>query len=72
LTDGSAPGVQTAVTGLPIRRSVGPGLDHLIRLLPPGGAHEFVRGLPRRVTKEELLADLEALVRLLQVEELRR
>ncbi|MFY9716471.1 MAG: hypothetical protein WAK40_00840, partial [Thermoplasmata archaeon] len=34
--------------------------------------YEFVRGLPRRSTREELIAYLEALVRLMQVEERRR
>ena len=82
LNEGLAGDVQTAVaeprpdviaggTGGPRRWSVGPGLDHLLRLLPPGGACEFARGPPRRMTKEELLADLEALVRLMQVEERR-
>lgn len=48
------------------RTNRGAELDRLARALPAGAALEFVRGLPRRTTKEELLADLEALVRLLQ------
>ena len=54
------------------RRNIGADLDLLIVLLPSGAAREFVRGLPRRTGPGELLASLEALVRLLQVEEGRR
>ena len=53
------------------RRNVGVDLDRLIRLLPPGAPREFVRELPRRVDREQLFANLEALVRLLQVAERR-
>ena len=52
-----------------VRRNVGADLDRLMRLLRPGAAREFVRELPRRVDREQLLASLEALVRLLQVAE---
>ena len=52
-----------------VRRNVGVDLDRLIRLLPPGAPREFVRALPRRVDREQLFANLEALVRLLQVAE---
>ena len=51
------------------RKNVGEYLDRLIRLLPPGAALEFVRELPRRVDREQLFADLEALVRLLRLTE---
>ncbi len=47
------------------RHNFGPALDRLSGLLPPGPAREFVRGLPRRCTRAELLVDLEAVVRLL-------
>jgi hypothetical protein len=51
--------------------NVGSNLDRLILLLPPGAPREFVRALPRRIDREQLFADLEALVRLLHVAELR-
>ena len=54
-----------------VRQNVGVDLDRLIRLLPPGAPREFVRALPRRVDREQLFANLEALVRLLQVAERR-
>ena len=54
-----------------VRKNVGADLDRLMRLLPPGAPREFVRALPRRVEREQLFADLEALVRLLQVTERR-
>lgn len=54
------------------RSNRGAELDRLARVIPVGAALEFVRGLPRRSTREELIAYLEALVRLMQVEERRR
>lgn len=56
----------------PARTNLGANLDRLAELLPVGAAREFVRGLPRRLGREELLASLEALVRLMQVELSRR
>jgi len=50
-------------------RNLGKELDALLDLLPPGPAREFVRGLPHRARREELIASLEALVRLLQLSE---
>ena len=52
--------------GIPAQRNIGTDLDRLVRLLPAGAAREFVRGIPRRIGRSELLANLEALVRLLQ------
>jgi hypothetical protein len=51
----------------PVQTNIGAGLDRLLELLPPGAAREFVRGLPRRAGREEVLANLEALVRVLQI-----
>lgn len=53
---------------LPARQNVGADLDRLVNLLPAGAAREFVHGLPRRLGREELLASLEALVRLIENE----
>jgi hypothetical protein len=53
----------------PYRRNVGDELDQLVRMLPSGAAREFARGLPRRLAREELLANLEALVRILHATE---
>lgn len=50
-------------------RNIGRELDALLELLPPGAAREFVQGLPRRARRVEVIAYLEALVRLLQVGE---
>lgn len=73
---GILPGASTPpippASRLLVRKNVGVDLDWLVQSLPRGAAREFVRRLPRRTGREELLADLEALVRLLQVEEGRR
>lgn len=52
-----------------VRANRGAELDRLVMLLPAGTAHEFVRRLPRRASREELFAYLEALTLLIQAEE---
>jgi len=47
----------------------GAELDRMARLLPAGTALQFVKRLPRRTSREELFAYLEALVMLLRAEE---
>jgi hypothetical protein len=47
-------------------------MDQLAGLLPPGPALEFVKRLPRRMSRKELIPYLEALVVLMQAEECRR
>jgi hypothetical protein len=69
--DAIAPSIPSG-SRLTVRKNVGADLDRVVQLVPPGAAREFVRGLPRRVDREELLACLEALVRLMQVEQSRR
>ena len=53
---------------LSTRMNVGADLDRLAQLLPAGAAREFVRDLPRRLGREEMLVCLEALVRLMQAD----
>ena len=67
LDHGGLPLQQAVIT----RKNVGAYLDRIVHLLPPGAAREFVRELPRRVDRDQLFANLEALVRLLQVSERR-
>ncbi len=55
-----------------LRSNRGTELDRLARALPPGAALEFVRGLPRRSSQDELITYLEALVRVIQAGERRR
>jgi hypothetical protein len=68
---GNPEGVSEATPPLllrPKRENIGAELDRLIRVLPSGAARNFARGLPRRIDHFELLACLEALVRMIQAE----
>ena len=69
VTESEVPRVPHAVYPSSGRRNLGTDLDRLLELLPAGPAREFVRSLPRRADKWELLSNLEALVRLLQSRE---
>jgi hypothetical protein len=69
VTESEVPGVPRGAYPTYGRRNIGTDLDRLVELLPAGAAREFVRGLPRRADKWELLSNLEALVRLLQSRE---
>ena len=71
------PGFTTGLAGHsagrgPTLTNRGAELDRLTRLLPAGTALEFVKKLPRRTSRDELFAYLEALVMLIHAEERRR